>query len=289
MGIHEPLRVSAADFTRQFGQLRQALGDGAVHVTHHGRETHVLVSAARYRELNRSGARSTLPSFTALAEWVDHAVLVVDEAGVVRFANGPAHAMLDQPADSLSGMDLYRAVPALVGSVIEMHLRRAQWTGERASADLPSVGRTDRWWRLAFHPAAGATTVLIRDITGAVTRDRLADETAALAAAVAAHGGIARLRLNPRGHIETADAGFCVLVGLDADRLRGVALTDLIPTARKPAVRECLDRVLGDGGTGAFDAELLSNTGAAIPVASVVSILRGTYGTEGAAVLITRA
>ena len=45
------LRVTAADFTKRFGQYRDLALREPVLVTHHGRDTLVLVSADEYRRL----------------------------------------------------------------------------------------------------------------------------------------------------------------------------------------------------------------------------------------------
>lgn len=291
MNLPARITVTAAEFTRQFGQLRHGLGDSPVHVTHHGRETHVLLSAARFDELRRMSTgmadRRPLPDLAVFAEWIEHAVFVLDAAGTVVFANAAAHALARAEIGALAGLPLWSAVPALAGTLVEVQARNALATGERSVAELPSPIGSGRWLRIAIEPAALATTVLIRDITAEVTRERLGDEPSAIAAAAGRHHRVAIVRLNPRGHIVRADAAFCELVKLDAERLAGVAFADLVPTARKAALRTTLDIVLGGGEVADIATELLTNDGRAVAVSGVLAGARGIYGLDGAVLLIT--
>lgn len=292
MNVQGRITVTAAEFTRQFGHLRHARGDGPVHITHHGRETHVLVAAERYEELRRrsveSGRAEARSKLAVFVDWLDHGVLVLDAHAQVVLANSAAHAMLGLVSGELADQAIWDAVPALTNSLVGHLLRHALEAGEPASADLPAPIRPDRWWQVAVHPDGREITVLLRDITDQVRRCRIADEPGAAAAAVAAHPGVGRIRLNPRGHIDDADAAFCALVGLSAQRLNGVALVDLVPMASKAAVRAALEQVIGEAAEPvALASVLLTNTGRSISVNLALAGLHGAYGAAGAVALVT--
>jgi PAS domain S-box-containing protein len=290
MNMATRITVTAAEFTRRFGQLRQTLGDRPVFVTHHGRETHVLLSAARFAALreqqDRPEGAPALPR--GVADWIRDGLILLDPAGAVRTINEQAAALLGCNAQSVVGLRLADAVPALRRTVMETIMERALATCEHASADVPHPDIAGRWIQLAVHPAAGGATVVIRDITAEVSAERLADEATSFAAACVAHPDIAQLRVNPRGHLTAADGTLCDWIGLDSERLRGVAVADLMPTARKAEFRAALDDVLSNGSDRHVTSALLTNRGTPLPVTIALSRLAGCYGVEGAVLLATR-
>ena len=178
MTVPARLRVTSADFTRQFGQLCQASGNEPVFITRHGRETHVLLTVARYHEVQvarRGDSGDRLPPVQTMAEWVRQGIVVVDRQSTVVLANGVAHAMLDRAECELVGHGLFEAVPELEGSLVQVYLRRALAGREPCAADLPAVFGAAAWMRLEIFPAAGGATLLFHDITDDVQAHRLAD------------------------------------------------------------------------------------------------------------------
>ena len=67
-----------------------------------------------------------------------------------------------------------------------------------------------------------------------------------------------------------------------------MAMADLVPLGQRVAFREALDAVLTGEGARTIDSAILSNEGLMVPVRVTISELRGTYGNEGAIVLLTR-
>lgn len=284
------LTVSAAEFTRHFGHLRHSLGDAPVFVTHHGRETHVLISKSRYDDLRGGAAvndEAWLPQFGQLAETLPQGVIVMDQDSQILTANRPAHVMLARLPGTLLGQQLLEAVPEVRGSPVESYIHRASQSCERQRADLPSPTRPGRWLQLDLYPGTRFTVVLLHDITDEVRLFRLADRDRAAAEALRMHPRVGEVVLSLRGQIESLSAVVTRWLALPEDRVRGVALSDLVPTPSRPAFREALDGVLRGQGPAQFSSELLNNQGETVPVQIALIELRGIYASEGALAILT--
>lgn len=285
--------VSSADFARKFGQLRQMQDEEAIFVTHHGRATHVLTTVRHYTALQQANGADraetiATTSLHELANCLTIGVLLIDYDLRIVAANRVAHVQLDRQDGDLTGRRVFEALPRLRRSLIETYVLRAVASKEPYSAEIPSLFREGAWVRAEIHPFAHYVTVLFHDITDDMKIHRLADARKSLREAIAVHDGIGYVCLNTRGHIDQAEPTFCEMIHLPEERLRHVALADLIPVGQRVAFREALDRVLSGEGARTIDSAILSNEGRAVPVRITVAELRGTYGNEGAIVLLTR-
>jgi PAS domain-containing protein len=267
--------------------------DQPVTVTHHGRPTHVLMTAARYAEMQDAGSdeaegRIGPGMLQEFAACLGQGVLIIDDRMVVLVANRVAQAMLDRVGVELVGRRIFDAVPALQGSLIETYVRRAVRTKEPGVAEIPSAFRKGSWVRVEVYPFAHHATILFHDITDDMTRHRLADARTAMRAAIAVDDHISYVCLNMRGHIDSAEPSFCDLTQLPEDRLHHVALADLIPVSHRANFREVLNAVLTGGGAQTIDTVVLANDGMTVDVRITMAELRGAYGNEGAVVLLTK-
>ena len=285
--------VSSADFARKFGQLRQMQDDQPIFVTHHGRATHVLTTVRHYTALQEStgdGADDPIPTarLNELADCLSVGVLLIDYDLNIIAANRVAYVQLDWHDGDLAGRKVFDALPVLRGSLIETYVKRSVASKEPYSAEIPSLFRKDMWVRAEIHPFSNYVTVLFHDITDDMKAHRLADARKSLREAIAVHDGIGYVCLNRRGHIEQAEPTFCDIMHLSENRLHHVAMADLVPVSQRVAFREALDRVLTGEGARTIDSSLLSNEGRAVPVRVTIAELHGTYGNEGAIVLLTQ-
>ncbi|WP_430634970.1 PAS domain-containing protein [Sphingomonas hankookensis] len=267
--------------------------DQAIFVTHHGRATHVLTTVRHYTDLQdaNGGRRSDAglaPSLHDLAKCLTVGVLLIDYDLRVLAANPVAHAQLDRNKDELIGHEIFTAVPALQGSLIETYVQRSVASKEPYSAEIPSPFRRDTWVRVDIHPFARYVTILFHDITEDMKRHRLADARDSLREAIAAHDGIGYVCVNTRGHIDRVEPTFCDMVRLSEERLQRVAVADLVPIAHRVHFRGALDLVLSGEGAQTIDSAVLSNDGAAVEVRATIAEMRSMYGNEGAIILITR-
>ena len=286
--------VTSAEFTRQFGHLRQSSSDDPVFITHHGRETHVLMTVAAFRahRADPGGGAApamALPSVARLAGWIHEGCLILDEQLTIVHANDVAHAMVDHDEGTLIGRQLYEAIPELEGSLVQSYVTRSVAGREPVSADLPSLFRKGGWVRLEIFPSMRNTTVLFSDITDDVKTNRMADSRKTIVEAARLHGGIGSISINPRAQIEDANAAMCAMLKLPRERLQGVPVTDLVPMARRVAFRERLETTLRGQGAQRIDSEFLANDGKAIAVRIGIGERRGAYGAEGAILIVTLA
>lgn len=286
--------VTSAELTRQFGQLRQSASVEPVFITHHGRETHVLLTLNDYQWLTSGAANTDIgqhvstPLAADVANWIDQACIVLDDEGEILFANLAAHAIMARQDGTLVGHNLYEAVPELGGSLIQSYVNRSIATRQHCAADLPSTFRDGAWIRLEVYPAARRATLLFKDITEDVKANRFADFKQTVIEAVDRLGEVGRCRLDVRGRIERADDWCARMLGLSQERLHGVAITDLAPRERRVALRETVDAVLSGDQSRSFDTEFIANNGDSIAVHGVISELRGAYGSEGAVIVLAR-
>jgi PAS domain-containing protein len=288
------VRVTAAEFTRKFGQLTKLHRNTPIHVTNHGQETHVLVAADLYEQLASGAAQATaasgsdLPTLTDLGAWIRQGLIVLDREMKVRYANPVAYMMAQLPEGSLMGRDLLEVLPQLKDSLLSGYLQRTISGGERQTADLPLPFRSeDVWYRADVIPNLHGATLLLTDISDDVRRYRLADAKVALVTALDQHGGIGYARVNVRARIERVDATLSQMLSMPEERLVGNYITDLVPVADRVAFKDNLEAVLSGQATLSCRTRMITNQGTVIPVKVAIAELRGAYGGEGAVLVIT--
>ncbi|MDO7835231.1 PAS domain-containing protein [Sphingobium sp. HBC34] len=207
----------------------------------------------------------------------------------IDYANSVALAMTRRWNRPLEGQHLWDAFPELTGTLTEAHIRHSLSSGEASAADIPSPFRDDSWLHLQTFPFGQGVALLMRDITADLQRHRLADVKSAMLKAMGVHGGLSYVRMSARGFIEVTDDNFCTLVGLSAERLKRVAMADLVELSVRPHFREQLEGVLRGDGDRRVTTHLLTNGGTVASVDAAIARLHGIYGTEGAIMLMTPA
>jgi PAS domain S-box-containing protein len=130
--------------------------------------------------------------------------------------------------------------------------------------------------------------LLLRDITLDMQQHRLADAKGAMLRAMALHGTIGTMRLSAQGFIKDADPAFCALIGLPEGKLIDIALPDLIDIASRPVFRRQMEQVLRGESDVSLETQLLTNADGPYPIDAALVRLSGTYGTEGAVMIVTR-
>jgi len=287
-GRVQDIFVRASEFPRQFGHLSQT--GMTIFVTHHGRETHVLLPIASYHAIiatKNDGERDPVLFDQGLADWLPFLLIVVDEARTISMANRTAHAVARKAGNALIGRDLFEVLPALKETMFESYYNRTARTGEPCSFELPELICRGSWQRVETFRTHGGVAILARDITDDVKAFRLADTKKALIDAMLVHGGIGYLSINVRGRIEEADQTMSDLLQLPRERLTGVLVADLAPIGQRAALRELIENVLNQGGARRLATEFLRNDGMAIPAICALKDLRGVYGSEGAVMMVT--
>ncbi|MCB2077001.1 MAG: PAS domain-containing protein [Novosphingobium sp.] len=284
--------VSAADFVRHFAQYRDAAAHAPVYITRHGRKTHALLGMEQFEgfEARAQGSpadKSVDESLFALADWIDEALILCDGRMNVVYANRVAQAITRKPSDDLIGKPIFDALPAINGSLMEVHARRTMVGSEPSAADVPSPFQEDAWLRFQSFPLGLRNVLKFRDITEDVQRHRLADVKAAILDAMAAHGAIGYVRVSVRGTIDRVDKPFCDMLDLPDSRLAGLPLVDLVAIRERVAFRDAMESVLRGGDAVKRDCQFLTNKGDTITARVAIVQLHGAYGAEGAIILMT--
>lgn len=288
MEAHRNPSVTAAELVRNFAHWREVGAREPVLVTHHGRETHILMGLERYTSL----AGAMVPTDGAdrtrdLANRIHQGFILCRADLVIDYVNPVALAMTRRWDRQIEGKMLLDALPEFSGMVMEAHIRHSLSTGEESAADIPSPFREDAWLHCETFGFADGIAILLRDITADMQRHRLADAKLALLKAMRVHEGVGYLRVSTRGFIEATDDRFCKLIGLPEDKLVGVHLPDLVELPSRPQMRETLDQVLRGAGDRKVQTSFLTNAGEIRQIAAGLARLHGTYGTEGAMMVIT--
>lgn len=285
---HHGRSVPAAELVRNFAHWREVGAREPVMITHHGRETHVFMGLDRFRTMAVEEDFMSAPDrMRDLAGRIHQGLILCKDDWSIDYVNAVALAMSRQWDRHLEGRALWEALPGLAGTLIETHVRHSLSSGESGAADIPSPFRNDAWLHFETFPFGKGVALLLRDITADMQRHRLADVKSAILKAMSVHGGVGYVRVSTRGFIEVADEGFCAMVGLPEERLTNIAMADLIELASRPAFREQMECVLRGDGEQRVSSRLLTNHGTILPVDAALAQLHGTYGSEGAVIIIT--
>lgn len=284
-GEHQ--RVAAADLVRNFSHWRQVGAREPIYITHHGRETHVFVAKELLGNVAEEPPSPVIDRSMELASHISQGLIFCDKNLAVRFVNEAAVGLANRESIPQSGTPLSEAFPQIVGTLMQNMLKHSLNTGGSETADMPSPFRADCWLNVQSFPFDGGVALLFRDITENVRQHRLADVRDAMMAAMSLHGGVGCIRVSARGFIEHANEAFCAQVGLSAQRLTKVAISDLVETASRHHFRAELETVLSGEKDVHSRTSVLTNDGTTRPLDISITRLRGLYGTEGAMILTT--
>lgn len=279
--------VAAADLVRNFAHWREVGAQEPVLVTHHGRETHVFLGLDRFTHMTVSDASGSVDRTRELASRMHQGIILCRADLSIEFTNNVALAMTKSWDRELEGYLLWDVLPEFAEALTAAHIRHSLATGESSAADIPSPFRADSWIHFETFPFAGGVALLLRDITADMQRHRLADVKTMIIKALGLLPAIGHVRLSSRGFIDMADDNFCDLIGLPEERLRGVSLSDIVELSARPQLREELEGVLRGDGDRRIATRLLTNQGTVLTVEAGLVQLLGTYGAEGAIMVVT--
>lgn len=285
--------VTAAELVRNFAHWRDIGARDPVVVTHHGRETHMLLGIDHYRAIARTERRQDKQDVDArlrdLAASLHEGLILCTADFMIDVANTAALAMTRRRHEPIEGVLLWDAIPELNNTLVEAHLRHSLTSGARNAADIPSPFFPNNWLHVESFAFGEGVALLLRDISQDVRQHRLADAKTAMLRALEVHGGVAYARLSARGFIDSINPGFHTLIGLPEERLRQVPLPDLADVASRASLREGLEGVFRGEGDRLLRTALLTNRGNLVAVDLALVRLQGTYGTEGAVAILTLA
>lgn len=282
--------VSAADFVRSFAKWREIARTEPVKIAQHGRVTHVLSSCGDYaalEDLSRSMNAIDPAAMFELAEWLDSAIVAIDQDANVVFSNRVADAITGVHLPRSAGQNILDICPAISGTVAEVHLRRTLAAREPTSIDMPSPFKEGMWLHFRSFPLRDLTVLTFNDITEDVKRYRLADTKEAIVNAISVNGALGYMRLSIRGTIERADPSICSWLGLTEERLRGVAFVDILAREVRVIGRQLIESTLTGNAPQMGDLRLMTNEGD-VQLKCSCAPLVGTIGAEGVVMILIR-
>lgn len=281
-------KVTAAEFVRNFAKSRAMADKRPVLITNHSQVTHALLSADEYRRLASGVTELGADPLLEFGRWTTEALVLCDDHLQIVHANHVACAMFRRTKDEMIGRNLAE-IPEVNGTLIEMMVRRTCVANEPTSAEIVSPFTKDAWIRLRSFPWRDQNLVMLRDMTEEVHSHRLADVKTKIIDCMSLHGGIGYVRLSVRGTIDRVDEPFAKMLGLPEERLIGVPIADLVAISGRVALRDALEEVFRGQGGRRLDVEFVTNRGDLVTVTLAVVQLLGSYGAEGAVMLLTSA
>lgn len=285
-------RVSAADFVRGFANWRVQSARSPVFVTHHGKDAHVLISLDEYRRLGGGGGEAgdarLRDSQILLLESVRDALILLDREARVAALNPAASDMFEIAATALVGQPLTAALPSIGTSCVYPHIIRMIDHRERFSGELPSLMRPRQWLRADLIPLPVGGAVILRDISEIVAARESAGAQQAAIRAVDVDSGIGRALISVRDTVEYANDALIGMIGVGQEAIRRVRFSALLAMSARHQFSEALETLFHTGMSARLDSELVSREGVAVPVTLSMAERRGTYGSEGAAIVVTR-
>ncbi|KLE35892.1 PAS domain-containing protein [Aurantiacibacter luteus] len=282
--------VTAGEIVRAFAEWSDRASKRPVRITRHGRPTHVLMGIDRFEAMTTPiDADEDQGEFSlrGLANYISEGVFVLDAEERIMFANSFARAFCNMH-DTANGCRLTEALPSLEHSVAIGQVRRTIATRIPAQADLPSTMAPGRWLNFQTFPLRNYTACLFRDITDEVENHRLADVKEAMLEAISLHSDVGYVRINMRGMIERTDQSMSKWMAMDAERLKGVRLVDLIATNHRAAMSQSIEKVLSGGAAHRCETVMVPNREGEVKLLCSIVPLHGAYGAEGAVLVYTR-
>jgi PAS domain S-box-containing protein len=267
--------VTAAEITRNFGMWQDRARDAPVVVTHHGRPRCVLLSANSFnamRQPENLEARISQIGLeqSILAERIDAGFLVLDQLLNVTIANTFASMLFETARDMLTGARLSDLIPDFADSVVEAQLRRALRSRE---AIHTSVVLNNQQMHLHAFAWPGGLAMTIKPSEGEERSEQVEAENAAFRTLIQMDERVGIATLTVRGTLSKVDEGFASLTGIDAQRLQGTRMLELILRHDRALVGEAIEAVFRGGKRSSVDASLLNNNGEDVPIRILLAAL----------------
>jgi PAS domain S-box-containing protein len=267
--------VTAAEITRNFGMWQDRARDAPVVVTHHGRPRCVLLSANSFhamRQPENLEARISQIGLeqSILAERIDAGFLVLDQLLNVTIANTFASMLFETARDMLTGARLSDLIPDFADSVVEAQLRRALRSRE---AIHTSVVLNNQQMHLHAFAWPGGLAMTIKPSEGEERSEQMEAENAAFRTLIQMDERVGVATLTVRGTLSKVDEGFASVTGLDAQRLQGTRMLELILRHDRALVGEAIEAVFRGSKRDSVDASLLNNNGEDVPIRILLAAL----------------
>lgn len=285
--------ISAAEFVKHFARCREEANQHPVFISNHNRLTHVLMGMADYERMAGSSAtldgadkQCVLDVLAEFSVWIEVGMIICDADMRIRHANPIAAALCRSSKVGMIGSN-FIDLPGVHGSLLETIAVRARESNRPAAVEIPSPMAINGWIRFRVIPWRDFNILILQDITPELQSQRMTDVKSAIQDAMALHGEIGTVRVSVRGTAEQVDAAMCDFIGLPENRILGVPISDLVDIGSRVEFRNALEKVLHGEGSQKLPSRMISNRGKPLDVQAAIVPLQGTYGMEGAVILLT--
>jgi len=280
--------VTASDLVRHFGIWQDRAARAPVYILHRGRARHVLTSIDLMQALCAPHASDTSDAdqrrLLTLLTMISDLCLLIDDGLRVTAASTAAQQYL--AGDMAPGTPLARLAHGVTAKLLADAAHRVLATGHAEQVEFVAARYPGRRLDCQLRPFPGGLALIARDASLA---DDLATEQAqstALGEAMVAQGRIATARLNLRGYVEGAAPALAGMTGLDGAALASVRFVALLDIGSRVTAGAAIEQALTDRTPIAFDAKLLVNRSAPLPVRIGVAPLRDGTAPVGAMLAI---
>ncbi len=257
--------VTASQLVRNFGLWQDRATRQPIYIMHRGRPRLALASVELLESLSASGPqqRGDWPAERELLlDQLTEMVLMFDNELRVTGANLAARTYLKASSQDVQNATLTALIPGELGSFLADAARRSIST---RVADRVEIGDASVEQRLAITmvPLPSGIAVLARDISceDALLEARTAVE--AVDGALREIDGLACVRINLRGYLDTPTQSLTRLTGLTPAALAAVRFVGLFDIRSRPEIGEAIERVARDRQATHVSARLLVNGAAA--------------------------
>lgn len=277
--------VTASQLVRNFGLWQDRATRQPVYVMHRGRPRLALASIEILEALCAPGVGRTewMAERDVLLDAVDDIVLLLDGQDRITLANQAGRAFLKTTADASRGQSLATFAPPALATFLGNTVRRVR---ETAITERLEVGSDAARLGITVAPLVSGTAIIARDMSCRDALDIARSALDAVDTALAEIDGVAKIRVNTRGHVVHPTRSFARITGLPIETLATVRFVSLIEIASRVAVAEAIERVMQHDRPLSVDGRLLINGGPPLRVRIGISPLDRRLEVDGVEAVI---
>ncbi|NJC33025.1 prevent-host-death family protein [Sphingomonas jejuensis] len=272
-------RATAAEVCRNFGLWQDRAMRGPVLVTNHGRPKTVLLSIENYERRCDASGEVVGPAAMAV-ERMAQGFVMFDERLRLISANRAACDHWSSAVAAMQGLSVAELFGRNSAAAVERMLMRVSVTHEARRAEIADA-TGDRTLDLHAFPTDRGVALLFDVLDPAAIR--AAAERDALVALID-DAGAATARINLRGCLVEAGAGFAALCG---DPGASRTLADLVGSDDRDAVADMAERVLSAGETLRLSVRLSGPAHGRSAMLAVSPTRSPAHAITGAVVMVT--
>ena len=290
----DPVFVSAAEMSRNFGQWQDRAIAGPVMVTHHGRARVAIISAEHFQAWRDGEDDPEIKTRPVAAEASLSTVLAHIGEGFCsidlnyRFVsvNGAACTFFGLSPNQIIGRSVQEAFPEAEGSIFMDRMRRVQRTGEELTYNGSSTAFPSRFIEAKIFPHPDGIGIVFKNVTDEVIRERSRLEYQDVINVLCISENLGYIRLNIRGFPVSCSESLHNITGLSHEHICHAKLVELFPMSERSRIQNSLERVFDLGKSILLKSKIYAKGDADIEVELNIAPTFDEAGVTGALVLV---